>query len=82
MRTFEEQMRQAEKVLDATTGLFAELETPEQAVSIVMTLLDTFIELHPDQEEKTLKVLETAIVVRDQVIALSGMMFNNAEGMN
>lgn len=78
MKTFEEQMRQVEEVLVTTAGLFAELETPQMAVSIAMTLLDTFIELHPDQEEKTLKALETAITVRDQVIALSGKMFRNA----
>lgn len=78
MKTFEEQLRQYEEVLDTAAGLFTELETPQMAVSIAMTLLDTFIELHPDQEEKTLKALETAITVRDQVIALSGKMFRNA----
>ena len=82
MRTFEEQMRQTEKVLNITSDLFAHFENPAVAVATAMTLLDIFIELHPDQEEETIKALKICIEGRDRVIELSGKMFENAEGMN
>lgn len=72
MRTIEEQTKQGKNVLDLTSGLFAEFETPVMAVATAMTLLDTFIESHPDQEERTIETLKTAIEVRDSVIELSG----------
>lgn len=83
MRTIEEQMKQGKKVLDLTAGLFAEFETPVMAVATAMTLLDTFIESHPDHEERTIETLKTAIEVRDRVIELSGkILFESAKGMN
>ena len=82
MKTFEEQMRQAEKVLNVTSDLFAHFENPAVAASTAMTLLDIFIEFHPDQEEETIEALKICIEGRDRVIELSGKMFENAEGMN
>lgn len=82
MRTFEEQMRQAEKVLNITSDIFAHFEIPAMAAATAMTLLDTFIEFHPDQEKETIEALKICIEGRDRVIELSGKMFENAEGMN
>lgn len=82
MKTYEEQMRQAEKVLNITSDLFAHFGTPSVAVATAMTPLDTFIEFHPDQEEETIEALKRGIEIRDRVIELSGKMFENAGGMN
>lgn len=82
MRTYEQQLRQVEAVLDQTEEAFLQLDTPEVAVAIVMTLLETFIEAHPDQEQKTLEILMAGIAVRDRVIQLYGMILKNAEGIN
>lgn len=82
MRTFEEQMRQTEKVLNITSDIFAHFENPAVAAATAMTLLDIFIEFHPDQEEETIEALKICIEGRDRVIELSGKMFENEEGMN
>ena len=82
MRTFEEQMRQTEKMLNITSDLFAHFETPAVAAATAMTLLDIFIEFHPDQEEETIEALKICIEGRDRVIELSGKKFENEDGMN
>ena len=61
---------------------FMKLDYPEQAVAVLMTLFDTFAEEHPDEEERALEMLQLAIDCRDQIIAMSGMILKNAEGIN
>lgn len=80
--TFEEKLEQSGKVLDEITGFIMKLDYPDQVVAVLMTLFDTFVEAHPDEEERALDMLQFAIDCRDSVIAMSGTILKNAEGVN